>query len=268
MAGATQISTVDGMVMVYIPSGEFLMGGDVDISMAECSNLIVSGQCKDEWFEDEIPAHAVFLDDYYIDKFEVSNGQYAICVNEGVCDRPYLISMYEDPRYIEYPVVLINWFSANTYCEWRGARLPSEAEWEKAARGTDNRYYPWGNVFDGELTNFCDSSCSKYYSNHNYDDGYDNIAPVGSYPNGASPYGVLDMAGNVGEWVNDWYDKDYYVNSPKENPLGPSSGSSRVIRGGLYYSTGYGVGVTLRSSYGPDFKAVYYGFRCAMDTEP
>lgn len=270
MAGATQISPVDGMVMIYIPEGEFLMGSDVEVSIDECLKLYEETvyTCVNSRFMDKVPAHYVSLDAYYIDKFEITNAQYANCVNEGECTRPYLISMYESPQYTEHPVVLINWYAANTYCKWRGARLPSEAEWEKAARGTDGRYYPWGKHFNGDLTNFCDRSCTKYYSNQDYDDGYGSIAPVGSYPDGASPYGVLDMAGNVGEWVADWYDNNYYVDSPKENPHGPSSGSSRGVRGGSYYSDDIGVSVTSRSSYGPDFKTVYYGFRCAMDTEP
>jgi len=270
MAGSTQISPMDGMVMIYIPKGEYEMGSDVEDSINECLNLYEEAvyTCVNSRFTDRHPAHSVSLEAYYIDKFEITNAQYANCVNEGVCTRPYLISMYESPQHTEHPVVLVNWYAANTYCEWRGARLPSEAEWEKAARGTDGRYYPWGKHFNGELTNFCDSSCTKYYSNRDYDDGENGIAPVGSYPDGASPYGVLDMAGNVGEWVADWYDENYYKNSPKENPLGPSSGSSRGVRGGSYYSNDNGVSVTSRSSYGPDFKTVYYGFRCVMDAEP
>ena len=132
----------------------------------------------------------------------------------------------------DHPVVQVSWFDAEAYCAWAGGSLPTEAQWEKAARGTDGRTYPWGSVFDGTWLNYCDASCEG--GDTAFDDGYRFTAPVGSYPAGASPYGALDMAGNVWEWTADWYDDGYYAVSPASNPTGPDSGQYRVLRGGSW----------------------------------
>jgi|GEM_PF-1047852 len=210
--GSTMISEKDGMVMVYVPESSFIMGDD-------------------NGYSHEKPAHNVFLDAFWIDRTEVSNGQYVNCVNAGVCAPPVYRGFYDvfDSKYIDYPIVDVTWHDANSYCEWVNRRLPTEAEWEKAARGIDGRTYPWGN---GDLScQFANALECVPWSR----EAFYNLAPVGSYPNGASPYGALDMIGNVWEWVEDWYDETYYAQSPEANPHGPLTGKYRLLRGGSSY---------------------------------
>jgi formylglycine-generating enzyme required for sulfatase activity len=201
--------------MVRVPAGQFIMGSN-------------------EGESDEQPVHIVYLDGFYIDKTEVSNAQYRKCMETGPCDTPEDTIYYDNADYAQHPVVFVRWNDANAYCQWAGKRLPTEAEWEKAARGTGRWVYPWGNTFDGTKLNFADKNTSFDWSDSNWDDGYAATAPVGSYPNGASPYEALDMAGNVWEWVADWYDEGYYSQSPGRNPPGPDSGEYRVLRGGSW----------------------------------
>ena len=202
-SGDTWISPLDGAAMVYVPVGDFTMGlveGDSD--------------ARDE----ELPQHTVTLDAFWIDRTEVTNAQYEKCVTAGACDAPEKTksntrdSYYGNSLYDDYPVIYVTWYDAEDYCEWAGKRLPREAEWEKASRGTDGGEYPWGN-----------GSPSATLANYGANEG--DTTEVGSYAGGASPYGPLDMAGNVWEWVADWYDGDYYSSSPDRNPTGPSSGN-------------------------------------------
>lgn len=207
--------------MVYIPAGEFIMGSSEEDVQKFLLQYIYR---TPERFADEQPQHIVYLDAFYIDKYEVTNAQYREFI-EATGRKPsiYLdVEPYNDP---DQAVMGVSWEDANAYAMWRGKRLPTEAEWEKAARGTDGRYWPWGNEWDATKLNANDAGAV---------DGYVYTAPVGSYPQGVSPYGVHDMAGNVFEWVSDWYDKNYYKYSPKINPQGPISGQNHVARGGSW----------------------------------
>ena len=230
--GSTMVNPIDNAVMVYVPEGEFLMGSE-----------------DREAFESEKPEHMVYVDAFWIYQHEVTNAEYRACVDAGLCNTPYKETYYSDSDYDHHPVVHVSWFDAQAYCEWAGGRLPTEAEWEKAARGTDGRTYPWGNQIPiCSLANF-------YYC-------VDGTSPVGSYPNGASPYGALDMAGNVWEWVTDLYNGDYYSLSPYENPAGPEDGVYRVIRGGSVLSDDWTLRVSVRLDEHPDNSPIGLGFRC------
>ena len=258
--GDTQIRSADGMEMVYVPVGEFLMGSTDADKRAD---------------DDEKPQHIVYLDAYWIDKTEVTNAQYRRCVEAGVCQVPRVMeehyweepSTYGDLSMAEHPVVHVNWNDARTYCEWAGVRLPTDAEWEKAARGTDGLLYPWGSTFDDRRLNFCDKRC-VYSVGVEADDGYHRTAPVGNYPTGASPYGVLDMAGNAYEWVADWYDAEYYNRSPTRNPRGPDSGEYHVLRGGSWHGNARNTRTTNRAYGHPPSTNYEVGFRCASSRSP
>jgi eukaryotic-like serine/threonine-protein kinase len=236
--------------MVAVSAGEFQMG---------CDPAHNGGFLCDYW---ELPLHTVFLDAYRIDKYEVTNVKYSECVTAGQCPPPASNSSgsrstyYNNPTYNNYPVTNVSWFNANTYCSWAGKRLPSEAEWEKAARGTsDTRAYPWG---DEAPT----CSMANYW---NGDFCVGNTTEVGSYPLGASPYGVMDMAGNVWEWINDWYSADYYTVSPHSNPIGPTSGTSKVFRGDAWNGSLFTfLRLAFRGGMGADAAYDGFGFRCVV----
>ena len=231
--GSTWVRPKDGMAMVYVPKGVFTMGSDL-------------GE------PDEQPVHDVYLDAFWMDQTEVTYTMYA---------------SFAPSRSGQYPVQNATWEQASAYCAWVGSRLPTEAEWEKAARSPDKRTYPWGNQNPADdLVNFADVKSRLSWGDVNVNDGYENVAPVGSYPAGASMYGALDMAGNLAEWVNDWYDETYYSTSPLDNPTGPAEGFFRALRGGSWYGNADSLRTTDRSWYIPEGGTDYVGFRCAQST--
>jgi serine/threonine protein kinase len=251
--------------MVRIPAGNFIQGSTVEeVNYAHelCMSDDEFDQCWRSGLDDELPQHEVYLDEFYVDKYEVTNAQYSVCVNAGFCDPPSdpssntRNSYFHDPRYADYPVIYVTWYDADRYCRWAGRRLPTEAEWEKAARGDNGGLWPWGNSFSPEYSNVRPGGVAP--------DTSDTIR-VGSYPDGVSPYGAMDMIGNVFEWVADWYSKSYYAVSPNQNPKGPPSGDKKVIRGGSWNVNPAGSGRTAsRAPAPPDGRYFDIGFRCAQ----
>ena len=241
---------------IYIPAGEFQMGCDPDHNNGFAC------------YDDEEPLHTVYLDAYLIDTTEVTNGQYAQCVEVGDCTPPYSASSwtrsfyYGNPEYADYPVGRMYWDQAQNYCTWVGGSLPTEAQWEKAARGSsDSRAYPWGDTYPNcMLANFYDFFGTGEYCNV-------DTSAVGSYPSGASPYGLLDMAGNGWEWVNDWWDPTYYSVSPYSNPTGPETGMQKGFRGGSWDQYYDSARVAYRGNAYTGTTGHAIGFRCAYPTD-
>jgi formylglycine-generating enzyme required for sulfatase activity len=234
----------DGSELIMIPAGEFLMGSP-------------SG----EGDNDEHPQHRVYLNAYYIGKYEVTNAQFARFVNDTGYNAGGDWKKYYNSSTADHPVVCVSWNDAKAYCNWSNLRLPTEAEWEKAARGTDGRKYPWGDNWDAQRCNWWQGP--QLSGMANISNGRGTLS-VGSFPSGASPYGCMDMAGNVWEWCNDWYGENYYSQSPQSNPEGPGSGSLRVLRGGSWaYDLPYYFRAAVRCWLNPDYWNFVNGFRVA-----
>ena len=221
---------------VTIPAGEFLMGSD---AKRDC-----------DAYEDEQPQHLVYVRRYQIARVPVTNAQYKAFVDATGHRAPNHWQRGRIPADKEdHPVVYVSWYDAQTFCSWAGARLPTEAEWEKAARGSDGRKYPWGDSAP-------DCGKAQYHGC-----GGETVV-AGSKPAGASPSGVLDMAGNVWEWCQDWYGENYYASSPSRDPQGPDSGNRRVVRGGSWYFNEWYVRAANRHWNVPIFRYDLVGFRC------
>ena len=238
--------------LCLIPAGTFTMGSDDDLP-------------------NEAPAHKVYLDAYYIGKTEVTNAEYyPFWLESGGTDSEHTPISYEGefgtwPEIAKtkpnYPVVGVSWDAATAYAAWRGMRLPTEAEWEKAARGTTARRWPWGNTFAQRIKD------ATLHANIWKQSGA-HLKPVGTYPTGISPYGAHDMAGNVWEWVADWYSENFYRHSPDRNPKGPTVGSRRVVRGGSWLNPETFARCSTRFGQHPPIGTSFIGFRLAKDATP
>jgi formylglycine-generating enzyme required for sulfatase activity len=239
---------------------------DVARATAECEKEVYGAECHDGYpFRDEEPAHMVWLSAYAIDQREVRVDEYARCVSAGACTSPAFSS--GDPRFdhADYPITSVRWEDASAYCKWAGGRLPTEAEWEFAARGTSAREYPWGNVYNPHLCNH--GALAPDPTDRT--DGFAELAPVGSFPDGATPRRIVDMAGNVSEWVSDFYAHDLpdrlgYPSASQHNPKGPETGVEHVIRGGSYHDGAAWMRAAWRGAIRL-LLAPYVGFRCAAD---
>ena len=232
----------DTAPLCKVPAGPFLRG---------------SRQGKGE--PDESPQRTIELDTFYIDRFAVSVAQYRKCVEAKVCDEPEPDKEcnYQESKRGQHPINCVSWNMANDYCHWAGKRLPTEAEWEKAARGVDGRLFPWGNKEPNcTLANFYKRKENRYCRSR--------TVAVHEYKHSASPYGAVQMAGNTYEWVNDWYGKDTYSMSDRKNPGGPALGKYRVVRGGSWFSPALDLRSVLRGPLPPVMRLNYLGFRCAV----
>jgi formylglycine-generating enzyme required for sulfatase activity len=231
----TSMLWTDGDKLVYVPAGEFTMG-------------IADGQ--------DNPSHSVKLSEFWINQTEVTNRMYRTCVTTGVCTLPLddqAANNVLGNQAPDQPVVAVTWDQAQSYCQWAGGDLPSEAQWEKAARGPDSNLYPWGAA---------DPNCNLA----NFKGCLGKPSQAVSYTSGGSFYQALDMAGNVSEWVHDWYDPNYYSNSPQQDPTGPDNGDKRVVRGGSFQSEASEIASSARDSLTPTKYRTDLGFRCAVKT--
>jgi formylglycine-generating enzyme required for sulfatase activity len=297
--GDTRVRAADGMAMVYVPAGEFRMGtGGLEwIRRPESSrDRERVGPFGAYGFPDERPQHRVYLDAFWMDRTEVTVSMFRTFVQdtgyETTAERqgwgkpwtagpmesewPHVAGAdWQHPRGPEsqaeddHPVAQVSWEDAAAYCEWAGGSLPTEAQWAKACRGTDGRMWPWGDTFEANRASSCEAQCPiERWKDDRFDDGYAFTSPAGSFPDGASPYGALDMAGNLWEWVADWYGEETYGHSPYENPTGPESGTVRAMRGGSWYDTGVWKTCTVRHQNPAWDLYDDVGFRCAMSAQP
>jgi formylglycine-generating enzyme required for sulfatase activity len=288
--GDTWTRPADDAVMVYVPAGEFEMGStdnELDKALRICNASLEN--CQRTWFEDEQPVHNVTLHNFWIDHTEVTVKQFAAFVSttghQTTAELTGIGRVWKEAtegwqetdganwRHPQgpgsstqdiHPVVQVSWRDAQAYCTWIEGRLPTEAEWEYAARGPERKIYPWGNTFDGRYLNSCDINCLTDWKDNRYDDGYAMTAPVTSNPSGASWCGALEMAGNVWEWVLDRYSS--YSVGTQINPVGPTTGGG-VVRGGGWGSIPSSYRTAQRHKHAPDLSDDDIGFRCVIVPE-
>ncbi len=257
----------DGRVL--IKASRFRMGSEIpEVAAAQqmCKGDAAGAECESTLFADEMLAHDVKLGPYWLDRTEVTNAAYRRCVRAGACDAPRNAGAIRWTARDDDPVTLVSWNDAEHFCRWRGARLPTEAEWERAARGLSGRTFPWGNVFNPNLVNhghLADGNSERLDDG----DGFAELAPVASYPAGATREGVYDLAGNVEEWVADWY-AEAYTDPETDDPRGPAVGNYRVIRGGSYRDGRAWLRGAARDKSVPSLSFPWLGFRCAKTAEP
>ena len=252
-----------GSEQVLIRGGHFRMGSTIpEVAQAQalCRAEPLGRECTATDFADEMTAHEVMVSDFWIDRTEVSCRNYQRCVEAGVCALPAHASSLSWDQVADLPITLVSWYDAVSYCRWVGGRLPTEAEWERTAKGWSGRTYPWGIVFNPKIANhgrFAPDPLSD-------DDGFSELAPVASFPQGRTPEGVADLAGNVEEWVADWYAIGY-AEADMVDPLGPETGDERVVRGGSYASGRAWLRSAARNKDLPSRRKPWRGFRCAKD---
>lgn len=250
---------------------------DIALARTLCAGEPMGHNCSDFRFVEEYPAHEVFLSDYWMDRTEVTVSQYRRCVAAGQCfEAPYAsgTTRFDQP---DFPVVMVNWFDATNYCTWVGGRLPTEAEWERAARGLKGRRFPWGNVYNGGLSNHGRVLGELMHNDsrllwivvgpaeeHDDSDGFFEVAPIASFRDGRTPDGFHDLAGNVEEWVFDKFQPQYPEGSVV-NPRGPEQGGARVLRGGSYMHGRHQLRTTARHFDMALVRRPWRGFRCVRD---
>ncbi|MGA9116402.1 MAG: formylglycine-generating enzyme family protein [Bacteroidota bacterium] len=292
-SGSTLIREKDGTVMVYVPAGMFLMGssdGQLDAAMRECRRMHTGERnCNRSSYLQEQPAHLVTLPAFWIDRTEVTNERFCAFLNArgnqpengtpwlepGAGSRGVVYGKIElvggtfrpQEGFEHHPVIEVSWYGAQAYCSWVGGRLPTEAEWEYAARGPKGLVYPWGNDFDGTRLNYRDSSFAfeDFERDAAFNDGSPLWTRVGRYPEGASWCGALDMAGNVWEWVSDWWSADSYARAATGDPTGPDTGTLKIGRGGSWYDPRWHVRAACRKALTPSSHRIHWiGFRCVI----
>jgi formylglycine-generating enzyme required for sulfatase activity len=271
------------MVMVRVPAGEYQIGStdtQVDAALELCNWL--GGNCDRGWLANEQPVHAVELGGFWFDRTEVTYAQFATFVNDWGNQVEQAVAWLdvddEDCRmevrngqfqpeggYADHPVLEVSWYGARAYCEWAGGRLPTETEWEVAARGPERPLFPWGDEYDATCLNQCDASCILEWGDASVDDGYARTSPVGSFAAGESWSGAWDLAGNVWEWCSDWYGP--YTPERQVNPGGPETGIFRVLRGGAWSNDPNYARSAFRDGGVPWRTYHNVGFRCVQDLE-
>ena len=278
------VITVPGGSMTLVAGGFFQMGAAADALLATCETF--SADCRRDWFTSAEPVHTVLVAPFYLDTYEVTNaayveflnaigGEVAVCQGQACLDPDQSRIGWDNGTATvavdraQSPATGATWYGAAAFCAWRDARLPTEAEWEKAAAWDDAaaaaHRFPWGDDFHGQRLNFCDATCAAEHANVAWNDGYAVAAPVGNYEDGRGPSGHYDLAGNVWEWVADWYDPAYYATSPDADPTGPETGEQKVVRGGSWYDTATFTLSAVRLSSPPTNADATLGFRCAAD---